>query len=82
VVASLNPILQGWFGYFQHAHHYTFSTIDGFVRRRLRAVLRRRFHRPGLGHCQRDHNQWPNAYFADLWLFTMSEAHRLARQSR
>jgi MerR family mercuric resistance operon transcriptional regulator len=26
--------------------------------------------------------QWPNAFFADLGLFTMSEAHRLARQSR
>ena len=61
VVASLNPVLKGWFGYFQHAHHYTFSTIDGFVRRRLRAVMRRRFHWPGQGHNQRDHKQWPNA---------------------
>ena len=82
VVASLNPILKGWFGYFQHAHQYTFSTIDGFVRRRLRAVMRRRFHRPGQGHNQRDHKQWPNAFFADLGLFTMHEAHRSARQSR
>ena len=82
VVASLNPILRGWYGYFQHAHHYTFSTLDGFIRRRLRAVLRRRFHRPGQGHNQRDHTQWPNAFFADLGLFTMSEAHRSARQSR
>jgi RNA-directed DNA polymerase len=82
VVATLNPILKGWFGYFQHAHHYTFSTIDGFVRRRLRAVMRRRFHRPGQGHNQRDHKQWPNAYFADLGLFTMYAAHQAARQSR
>jgi Group II intron, maturase-specific domain len=48
VVASLNPLLQGWFGYFQHAHPYTFSPIDGFVRRRLRAVLRRRWLLEGL----------------------------------
>ena len=82
VVATLNPILKGWFGYFQHAHHYTFSTIDGFVRRRLRAVMRRRFHRPGQGHNQHDHKRWPNAFFADLGLFTMSEAHHTARQSR
>ena len=41
VIASLNPTLQGWYGYFQHAHRYTFSSIDGFVRRRLRALLRR-----------------------------------------
>jgi RNA-directed DNA polymerase len=82
VIASLNPTLKGWYGYFQHAHRFTFSSIDGFVRRRLRAILRRRKHRPGQGRCLRDHTQWPNAFFADLGLFTMSEAHQSARQSR
>jgi RNA-directed DNA polymerase len=82
VVASLNPILKGWFGYFKHAHRYTFSTLDGFVRRRLRAVMRRRLHRPGQGHNQHDHQRWPNAYFAALGLFTMSKAQHAARQSR
>jgi RNA-directed DNA polymerase len=82
VIASINPTLRGWYGYFQHAHRFTFSTIDGFVRRRLRAMLRRQKHRPGQGRCLRDHKQWPNAFFADLGLFTMSEAHKLARQSR
>jgi len=82
VIASLNPTLKGWYAYFQHAHRYTFSTIDGFVRRRLRAMLRRQKHRPGQGRCLHDHKQWPNAFFADLGLFTMSNAHRLARQSR
>ncbi|MGE8366185.1 group II intron maturase-specific domain-containing protein [Cupriavidus sp.] len=33
VIASINPILRGWFGYFRHAHRYTFSSVDGFVRR-------------------------------------------------
>ncbi len=82
IIASINPILRGWFGYFQHAHRYTFSSVDGFVRRRLRAILRRQLHRPGQGHCLRDHTRWPNAFFANLGLFTMSEALRLARQSR
>ncbi|MGF6935138.1 group II intron reverse transcriptase/maturase [Paraburkholderia sp. UCT70] len=82
IVASINPILRGWFGYFQNAHRYTFSSVDGFVRRRLRAILRRQLHRPGQGKCLRDHTRWPNAFFANLGLFTMSEAHRLARQSR
>jgi len=82
VIASLNPTLQGWYGYFQHAHRHTFTAIDGFVRRRLRAVLRRQQHRPGQGRCLRDHQQWPNAFFAELGLFTMCEAHRLACQSR
>ena len=82
VIASLNPTLKGWYGYFKHAHHFTFSSIDGFVRRRLRALLRRQKHRPGQGRCLNDHKQWPNAFFADLGLFTMAEVHRLARQSR
>jgi RNA-directed DNA polymerase len=82
VIASLNPTLRGWYAYFQHAHRFTFPTIDGFVRRRLRAMLRRQKHRPGQGRCLNDHKQWPNAFFADLGLFTMSNAHRLARQSR
>jgi len=82
VIASLNPTLRGWYGYFQHAHRFTFTSIDGFVRRRLRAMLRRQKHRPGQGRCQRDHKQWPNAFFADLGLFTMSTTHGSARQSR
>ena len=82
VIASLNPILRGWYAYFQHAHRFTFSSLDGFIRRRLRAMLRRQKHRPGRGQCQRDHKQWPNAFFANLGLFTLSEAHRSARQSR
>jgi len=82
VIASLNPTLRGWYGYFQHAHRFTFERIDGFVRRRLRAMLRKQKHRPGQGRCLRDHKQWPNAFFADLGLFTMSKAHKLARQSR
>jgi RNA-directed DNA polymerase len=82
VIASLNPTLSGWYGYFQHAHRFTFSTIDGFVRRRLRAMLRKQKHRPGQGRCLHDHKQWPNAFFADLGLFTMSKAHKSARHSR
>ncbi len=82
VIAVLNPILKGWYGYFKQAHRFTFSSIDGFIRRRLRAMLRKQKHRPGQGRCLNDHKQWPNSFFADLGLFTMSEAHQLARQSR
>lgn len=57
VIASLNPTLRGWYGYLQNAHRYTFSTLDGFIRRRLRSMLRRQKHRPGQGHCERDHKQ-------------------------
>ena len=82
VIASLNPTLKGWYAYFKQAHRFTFSSIDGFVRRRLRAMLRKQKHRPSQGRCLNDHKQWPNSFFADLGLFTMSAAHQLARQSR
>src|SRR3989339_1099625 len=49
VIVSLNPTLKGWYGYFKHAHRFTFTSVDGFVRRRLRALLRRQKHRPGQG---------------------------------
>jgi len=39
VIASLNPTLKGWCAYFNQAHRFTFSSIDGFVRRWLRAML-------------------------------------------
>ena len=82
VIASLNPTLKGWYAYFKQAHRYTFSSVDGFVRRRLRAMLRKQKHRPGQGRCLNDHKQWPNSFFANLGLFTMSAAHQVARQSR
>jgi RNA-directed DNA polymerase len=75
VIKSLNPILVGWFGYFKHAHRWTFKGVDGFVRRRLRAILRKQDKRPGMGKCLNDHKQWPNSFFATLGLFTMREAH-------
>ncbi|HFF5939617.1 TPA: group II intron reverse transcriptase/maturase [Legionella pneumophila] len=83
VIESLNPTLKGWFGYFRHAHKWTFQLLDGFVRRRLRAILRKQDKRPGIGRCLKDHKQWPNSYFATLGLFTMKEAHaELASRSR
>jgi RNA-directed DNA polymerase len=79
IIETINPILRGWFAYFKHSHSYAFTSIDGWVRRRLRTILRRRQHRRGLGRGA-DHQRWPNAYFQHLGLFTMTEAHRLLIQ--
>ena len=38
IIQGLNPLLRGWYNYFKHAHRWTFSVIDGFVRRRLRSL--------------------------------------------
>lgn len=81
IIQQLNPMLKGWFGYFKHAYRTTFKGIDGFVRRRLRAILRRRHRKTGFGMCISAHRQWPNAYFAKLGLFTTNEAWVKACQS-
>lgn len=82
IIEELTPLLRGWFGYFKHAHRYTFSTLDGLIRRRLRAILRKQEKRPGMGRCYDDHRRWPNAYFAHLGLFTMETARQIASQPR
>jgi len=82
MIADLNPMLKGWFGYFKHAHPLEFQRLDGFIRRRLRALLRKQEKRPGFGRCQADHVRWPNAFFAEQGLFTITGAHVLASQSR
>jgi RNA-directed DNA polymerase len=82
IVADLNPTLRGWFNYFKHAHPVTFKWMDGFVRRRLRAILRKQEKRPGMGICRDDHQRWPNTFFAAKGLFTMTAAWKPASQSR
>lgn len=81
-IALLNPVLRGWFGYFKHAAGFTFPRMDGFVRRRLRAMLRAHQKGRSHGHTLRDNTQWPNAYFAAHGLFTMLTAHATASQPR
>ena len=82
IIAELNPMLRGWYEYFQHAHPWTYSGMDGFIRRRLRTLRRKQQKRPGTGRTPADHKRWPNVLFAGLGLFTMTEAHALASQSR
>jgi len=82
IIADLNPMLQGWFQYFKHAYSTTFTEIDGFVRRRLRAVLRKQEKRPAFGRSVADSKRWPNAFFANKGLFTLHAAFCAARDSR
>lgn len=82
MIADLNPMLRGWFGYFKHAHRYTFQPLDGFIRRRLRALLRKQEKRPAFGLCRADHQRWPNAFFAAAGLFALYPAWQRARYPR
>jgi RNA-directed DNA polymerase len=81
IVKRLNPILRGWFAYFQHSsYRSTFATLDGWVRMRLRSLLRKRAGRRGRGR-GRDHQRWPNAFFVEQGLWSLRTAHDLAVQS-
>jgi RNA-directed DNA polymerase len=82
VIADLNRVLRGWFGYFKLAQSRTFIDLDKLIRRRLRALLRKQEKRPGIGRTVDDQKRWPNAYFADAGLFALHTAWRTARQSR
>lgn len=81
LIDMLNPVLRGWFNYFKHSRALTFKIVDGWVRRRLRSILRRNLKRRGLSNGG-DHLRWPNAYFRQMGLFTMMEAHALLIRSR
>jgi RNA-directed DNA polymerase len=76
----VNHTLRGWFEYFKHSHWTTFGSLDGWVRMRLRSILRKRSGRKGRGRGY-DHFRWPNAFFAEHGLFDLRTAHRLASQS-
>jgi RNA-directed DNA polymerase len=80
IIADVNRTLRGWFEYFKHSHRTVFADQDGWVRMRLRSILRKRSGRRGRGR-GRDHHRWPNAYFAERGLFSLKTAHALAAQS-
>lgn len=72
IVAKINPVLRGWYGYFRHASADALGEMDGWVRGRLRAILRKRGGGKGRGR-GRDHHRWGNGYFAELGLFSLKE---------
>lgn len=81
IIAEINPVLRGWFGYFKHAHKNTHIWMDGWVRMRLRSILRKRHRRRGRGRGL-DHQRYPNKFFAEMGLFSLERAHREACQPR
>jgi RNA-directed DNA polymerase len=60
-----------------------FPALDSFIRRRLRSILCKQ---NGWSYCYNrsylTHQKWPNAFFAELGLFTMKEAWLMASRSR
>lgn len=71
IIAQVNPILRGWHGYFRNSHWTGLSGPDGWLRRRLRALLRKREKRPGYGLSEADSRRWPNRWFAARGLWSL-----------
>lgn len=71
IIRRANPILRGWYGYFRESHLTGLSGPDGWLRRRLRAMLRKRQKRPGYGLSKEDSKRWPNRWFAERGLFSL-----------
>lgn len=80
IIGNLNESLRGWFEYFKHSSKWTFEPLDGWIRKRLRSILRKRRGGRGPGR-GRDHQRWPNAFFTKRGLFSLSAAYEEAYQS-
>jgi hypothetical protein len=80
ICEDLSRTLRGWYGYFKHSKANVFERIDGYTRGRLRSILRKRRKKKGRGR-GKDHQRWPNAYFTTMGLYSLRQAHQMARQS-
>ena len=80
IIADVNRSLVGWFAYFRRSCQPPFVPLDGWIRMRLRSILRRRQKRKGRGRGW-DHHRWPNVFFAKQGLFSLVSALAQFRQS-
>jgi RNA-directed DNA polymerase len=72
--ARLSQQLRGWYAYFHHCQWNLFRDLDAWIRTRLRSILRKRQHRRGQAR-KRDRQQWPNRFFDELGLYSLTKAH-------
>jgi RNA-directed DNA polymerase len=80
IIEDVNKTSIGWFGYFKHSNRMTFNTLDGWIRRRLRSILRGYNKEKGISR-GKDNIRWPNKYFRDLGYFSLYDAHCALLQS-
>ncbi len=79
-IGALNAKLRGWFEYYKHSCQETFPKLDGWIRMRLRSILKKQHKQHGIGKGE-SHFRWPNAYFAKHGLYSLAQAHEEARRS-
>jgi RNA-directed DNA polymerase len=75
IVRGINPILRGWYNHFRFSKLNALQSVDGWVRGRLRSILRKRSKRKGRGR-GKDHQRWRNRFFDEAGLFNLRAARR------
>ncbi len=73
IIKNVNKVLAGWYGHYKHISVHALSRYDGWIRMRLRSILRKRHKGQGRGR-GKDHFRWPNRYFGELGLFSLEQA--------
>ena len=72
VCAELEPLLRGFFNYFRNGNSTaSFNQCIGWLRRRLRSMLRKRQYGKSGISTRQEHFVWPNAYFETKGLFDL-----------
>ena len=71
IVKRVNVVLRGFLSYFFKSVRTPLEALDGWVRGRLRSILRRRSGRRGRSQVS-DSTEWPNAFFDRLGLFSLA----------
>jgi RNA-directed DNA polymerase len=72
--SRLSLQLRGWFTYFRHCRGSVFRQLDGWIRGRLRSILRKRQKRRGRSRGT-DQQRWPNCFFEEQGLCSLQTAH-------
>lgn len=69
IIGDVNRTIRGWFEYFKQSQ-ITFRPLDGWIRMRLRSILRKRRGGQGRGS-GRDHQRWPIRFFDQQGLYSL-----------
>ena len=80
IIAELNRTLRGWYGYFRTSQPSSLGPLDGWIRQRLRSLLRYRRKRKGMSR-GRENGEYPNQWFQDRGLFTLWPDNSRTKQS-
>jgi len=75
IINKLKRAQIGWFEYFKHSNKWVFENLDGWTRRRLRSILKKREKRRGIATSGNDNRRYPNKIFDNCGFFSLSRAH-------